>query len=168
MLQLIVGALSAQARSSWFNSWQLLAFYFPYFTITYVFISYLKQYVCNFELLFQQLASELCTLDTQRPESSYEYKDFKFAPLQTRWLSPHHSLLLWQHCSLTSSPTALLRMCTVSHQLPSHVLPVLTIQSTAPHSLSMHKKLNCILTLTPLWCSYQVTMFLIQISQLPM
>ena len=37
-----------------------------------------------------------------------------------------------------------------------------------PHSLSMHKKLKCILPPTPLWCSYQVTTFLILISQLPM
>ena len=62
----------------------------------------------------------------------------------------YHSLFLWQHCSLTPSPTVLLRMCTVSHPLPPHAHPALTIQPTVPHSLSMHKKLNCILPPTPL------------------
>ena len=84
------------------------------------------------------------------------------------WLSSHHLFLfLWQYCSLTLSPTALLRMCTVSHPLPPRAHPALTI-TTVPHSLSMHKKLNCILPPTPLWCSCQVTMFLIGISQLTM
>ena len=78
----------------------------------------------------------------------------------TQWLSSHCLLFLWQRCSLAPSPAALLRMCTVSHPLPPHAHPALTIQPTAPHSLSMHKKLNCILPLTPLWCSCQVTMFL--------
>jgi len=55
----------------------------------------------------------------------------------------------------------------VNEQLmPPHAHPALTIQPTAPHSLGMHKKLNCILPPTPLWCSCQVTM--IQTSQLPM
>ena len=47
-------------------------------------------------------------------------------------LSPYHSLILWPHCSLTASPTVLLTMCTVSHPLPPHAYPALTIQSTAP------------------------------------
>ena len=37
-------------------------------------------------------------------------------------------------------------MCTVSHPLPPHAHPALTIQLTAPHSVSMHKKLNSINT----------------------
>ena len=76
-----------------------------------------------------------------------------------RWLSQLHLLPLWQHCSLALLPTPLLRMCTVSHLLPPHAHPALTIQPTAPHSLSMHRKLKCILLPTPLWCSCQVTMF---------
>ena len=87
-----------------------------------------------------------------------------YSLLNIQWLSPH--LLLSQHCSLTPSPTALLRMCTVSHPLPLHAHPVLTIQSTVPHSLSMHVNLNRTLPPTPLWCSCQVTMYWIQISQL--
>ena len=91
-----------------------------------------------------------------------------FSSVISGWLSPHHSFLfLWQHCSLTHSPTALLRMCTVSHPLPPHAHPALTI-TTVPHSLSMHEKLNCILPPTPLWCSCQVTIFLIGIFQLTM
>ena len=73
-----------------------------------------------------------------------------FCSYFTRWLCPHHSLFSWQHCSLTPSPTALLRMCTVSHPLPLHAHPALTIQSTVPHSLSMHKKLKCISPQTPI------------------
>ena len=69
-----------------------------------------------------------------------------------------------QYCSLTPSLAALLRMCTVSHPLPPHAHPALTI-STVPHSLSMQKMLSHILFLTLLWFSCQVTMFLIQISQ---
>ena len=83
----------------------------------------------------------------------------------SQWLS---SLFLCQHCSSMLFSTALLRMCTVSHPLPHHVHPALRIQPTAPHSLSMHAKLNCILPPTPLWCSCLVTIFLIQISQLLM
>ena len=76
-----------------------------------------------------------------------------------RCLSQLHLLPLWQHCSLALSPTPLLRSCTVSHPLSSHAHPALKIQLTAPHSLSMHKKLNCTLLPTLLWCSCQVTMF---------
>ena len=91
-----------------------------------------------------------------------------FSAVISGWLSPHHLFLfLCQHCLLTLSPTALLRMCTVSHPLPPHAHPVLTM-TTVPHSLSMHKKLKCILPPTPLWYSCQATTFLIQISQLPM
>ena len=81
----------------------------------------------------------------------------------TQWLSLCHLLFLWQHCSFDNSPTALLRMCTVSYPLPPRAHPVLLIQSTVPHSLSMHK-MKYILTPTTLWCSCQVTMFLIGIS----
>ena len=56
-------------------------------------------------------------------------------------------------------------MCTVSHPLSPHAHPALTI-TTVAQSLSMHKNLSCILPPTPLWCSYQVTMLSIQISQL--
>ena len=59
-----------------------------------------------------------------------------------------------QHCSLTLSPTVLLTMCTVSHPLPPHAHPALTVV-TVPHSLSMHKKLKCTSPLKPLWCSWQ-------------
>ena len=55
----------------------------------------------------------------------------------TWWLSPHHSLFLWQHCSLTLSPTALLKMCTASHPLPPHTHPVLTIHPTMPLQYSL-------------------------------
>ena len=65
--------------------------------------------------------------------------------------------------SLAPSPTALLGMCTMSQLLPSHAHPAFTIQLTVPHSLSMYKKLNHILPPTPLWCSYQMTMLLIQL-----
>jgi len=84
--------------------------------------------------------------------------DFSAVNSKIWWLNPKNPLFLWQHCSLTPSLTALLRMCTVSHPLPPHAHPALTIQSTAPHSLSMHKKLNCTLPPTPLWCSCRVTM----------
>ena len=67
----------------------------------------------------------------------------------------------------TPSPTALLRMCTVSHLLTPHAHPALTI-TTVQHSLSTQKKLIYILPPTLLWCSCQVSMFLTQISQLPM
>ena len=63
---------------------------------------------------------------------------------------------------------ATLRMCAVSHPLPPHAHPALTSHPTMPHSLSMHKMLKCILPPTPVWCSCQVTTFLILISQLPM
>ena len=81
----------------------------------------------------------------------------------TQWLSLCHLLFLWQHCSFDNSPTALLKICTVSYPLPRHAHPVLLIQSTVPHSLSMHK-MKYILTPVTLWCSCQVTMFLIGIS----
>ena len=67
-----------------------------------------------------------------------------------RWLSPHRPLFLWQQYSLAPSSTALLKMCTVSHPLPPHTHPALTIHPSMPHSLSMHKNLNCILPPTPL------------------
>ena len=75
------------------------------------------------------------------------------------------SLFLWQHCSLASSPTALLRRCTVSHPLPPRARPALTVQPIVPHFPSMHRKLKCTSPPTPQWCSCQVTMFSIQISQ---
>ena len=78
-----------------------------------------------------------------------------------RCFSLLHSMYLWQQCSLTPTPSAVLRMCIVSHPLAPYAHLALTIQSTVPHSLSMHMKLNCILPPTPLWCSYQVTIFLI-------
>ena len=88
-----------------------------------------------------------------------------FSAVISGWLSPHHLFLfLWQHCSLTHFPTALLTVCTVLHPLPPHAHPAPTIQPTARHSLSMHKKLKCILPPTPLWYFCQATTFLIQIS----
>ena len=79
-----------------------------------------------------------------------------------QWLGQHCLLFLWQCCSLVPSHTALLKMCTVSHPLLPHAHPALTIQPTVPHSLSIHKKLYCILTPTLLWYSYQVIIILIQ------
>ena len=75
-------------------------------------------------------------------------------------MAQHRLFIVIVAALLTHSPTALLRMCTVSRPLPPHAHPALTIQPTAPHSLSMHKKLNCTLPPTPLWCSCQVTIFL--------
>ena len=97
----------------------------------------------------------------------FHFSQYSIPCLQSRCLGPHLPLFLWQHCSQALSPTALLGRCTVSHQLPPHVHPVLTVP-TVPHYPSMHKTLSCILPPTPLWCSYQVTMFSIQISQSPM
>ena len=99
-------------------------------------------------------------------EIATTYHNFYFSAVLS-WVSPHHPLSSWWHCSLTPSPAALLLLFTVSHQLSPHVHPALKTQLIAPHSLSMHKQLNCILLLTPLWHSCQVTILLIQTSQLP-
>ena len=71
----------------------------------------------------------------------YNYKTF-FCNHFTWWFILYYSLFLWQHCLST------LTYCTVSHPLPLHAHPALTIQPTVPHFPSMHKKLNCILCLT--------------------
>ena len=96
--------------------------------------------VCS--LLTKQVMQEVptcCTVTT---------KNHLFSALQ-RCFSQLH-LYLWQHSSLTPSPSAMLRMCTVSHPLSLHAHPALTIQPTVLHCRSMHKKLKCILLLTPL------------------
>ena len=93
----------------------------------------------------------------------YVHKRLLFCSHFTQWLILCHLLFFFQHCSFDNSPTALLKMCTVSYPLPPHAHPVLLIQSTLPHSLTLHK-MKYIWTPTTLWCSCQVTMFSIGIS----
>ena len=62
-------------------------------------------------------------------------------------------------------------MCTVLHLLLPHAHHVLPIQSTVQHSLSMHKRLKCILPPTPLWCSdhvLDINIWVANISRLTM